>query len=136
MRTVFLILKGDAMKHLFFAGLLSVLLVPHFSYAAENAIDHVNTQQQQHHHAHRPSHSKSQYAQPVDVNHADASQLMTLKGIGVKRAAQIVAYRQAHGLFKTVSDLSHVRGIGEKGLLRLQTNNPSRITINTGANLK
>jgi competence protein ComEA len=61
---------------------------------------------------------------------------MTLKGIGAKRAAQIVAYRQAHGLFKTVSDLSHVRGIGEKGLVRLQANNPSRITINTGANLK
>ncbi|GEM_PF-2498348 len=121
------------MKRLFFAGLLSIFLVPHFSYATENAVDHVSAQQ---HRAHQSAHSKSQYTQPVDVNHADASQLMTLKGVGAKRAAQIVAYRQAHGLFKTVADLSHVRGIGVKGLARLQANNPSRITINTGVNLK
>lgn len=122
------------MRHLFFAGLLSIFLVPHFSYAAENAVDQVSALQ--HHHAHRSSHSKSQYTQSVDVNHADASQLMTLKGVGAKRAAQIVAYRQAHGAFKTVNELSHVRGIGVKGLARLQMNNPSRITINTGINLK
>ena len=121
------------MKHLFFAGLLSIFLAPHFSYAAENAVDHVSVQ---HHHAHRSSHSKSQYTQPVDVNHADASQLMTLKGVGAKRAAQIVAYRQAHGAFKVMNDLSHVRGVGVKGLARLEANNPSRITINTGVNLK
>lgn len=135
MRIMFLILRRHAMKRLFFAGLLSVFLVPHFSYAAKNVVDHVGVQQQ-HHRAHRSSDSKSQYTQPVDVNHADASQLMTLKGIGTKRAAQIVAYRQAHGLFKTAGDLSHVRGIGLKGLARLQANNPGRITINTGVNLK
>ncbi len=121
------------MKQLLFAGLLSIFFVPHFSYAVENPVDHVSIQQ---HHAHRSSHSKSQYTQPVDVNHADASLLMTLKGIGEKRAAQIVAYRQAHGAFKTPDDLSHVRGIGTKGVARLEANNPGRITINTGVNLK
>ena len=77
--------------------------------------------------------SKSDNTQPVDINHADATQFATLKGIGPKKAEAIVAYRTAHGAFKTVNDLAGVKGIGAKSVARLQTNNPGRLTINTAA---
>ncbi|MFT5172027.1 MAG: competence protein ComEA [Gammaproteobacteria bacterium] len=54
-------------------------------------------------------------AQPVDINNADAQALAdAIKGVGLKRAESIVAYRQKNGAFTTVSDLSNVQGIGEK----------------------
>ena len=49
----------------------------------------------------------------IDINSADARELMSLKGIGVKKAATIVAYRQTH-CFKTVQELQNVKGVGTK----------------------
>lgn len=49
----------------------------------------------------------------VDINTADTDTLMTVKGIGEKRAAAIIAYRDSHGQFKSVDDLAQVRGISE-----------------------
>ncbi len=115
------------MKQLFLAGLLSVLLVPHFSYAENKVVDHAMVK---HHHARPHLHSKSQDTQPVNINQADAVQLATLKGIGPKKAEAIVAYRAAHGSFKTVDELAKVRGIGKKSVVRLQTNNPGRLVVN------
>lgn len=123
------------MKQLFLAGLLSILLVPHFSYAGSpaktNAAEHVAHHQKQHR-AHARSHSKSS-TQPVDINQADATQLATLKGIGPKKAEAIVAYRTTHGSFKTAEDLAHVKGIGAKSVARLENKNPGRLMVNTGA---
>jgi len=49
----------------------------------------------------------------VNVNTADAATLAReLKGIGIKRAEAIVAYRQKHGPFKSVDELALVKGIG------------------------
>jgi len=53
-------------------------------------------------------------AQPVDINSADAETLATIKGIGPAKAASIVAWRDAHGEFGSVYDLTQVRGIGMK----------------------
>jgi competence protein ComEA len=54
-------------------------------------------------------------AGPVDINSADAQTLSSaINGVGVKRAEAIVAYRDEHGSFKSVSDLSKVKGIGLK----------------------
>lgn len=39
-----------------------------------------------------------------------------LKGIGEKKAQDIVDYRTEHGPFKTVSDLGNVKGIGDATL--------------------
>ena len=55
-------------------------------------------------------------AELVNVNTADAERLMTLPGIGEKRAADIVAYREEHGPFAKPEDLDKVEGIGEKTL--------------------
>ena len=49
----------------------------------------------------------------VDLNTADAEELMTLPGIGETRAKAIVAYREEHGPFTYVEDLIQVPGIGE-----------------------
>ncbi len=53
------------------------------------------------------------YADPVDINTADASILAgAIDGVGEKKAATIVAYRDAHGPFSSVDELSKVKGIG------------------------
>ncbi|MBS0382431.1 MAG: helix-hairpin-helix domain-containing protein [Proteobacteria bacterium] len=58
-------------------------------------------------------------ATPVNVNKADAQTIATsLDGIGMSKAQAIVAYRDAHGPFKQVEELRHVKGIGEKTLAR------------------
>ncbi|QSZ42342.1 helix-hairpin-helix domain-containing protein [Sulfurimonas aquatica] len=49
----------------------------------------------------------------VDINTAKEKELMTLKGIGAKKATAIVTYRKKH-CFKSVNDLTSVKGIGAK----------------------
>ena len=57
------------------------------------------------------------WAGPVDLNTADAATLAReLKGIGPARAEAIVAWREAHGPFKSPEDLVKVQGIGERVL--------------------
>lgn len=56
----------------------------------------------------------------VDINSANESQLESLPGIGPTKAKAIVAERQANGPFKSVDDLSRVRGIGEKTITELR----------------
>lgn len=49
----------------------------------------------------------------VNVNTADAATLSAgLKGVGSAKAAAIVAYRKAHGPFKSAEELVEVKGIG------------------------
>ena len=43
-----------------------------------------------------------------------------LDGVGPATAQRIVAYRQAHGGFRSVSELDQVPGIGEKKLAALK----------------
>ena len=50
----------------------------------------------------------------VNINTATAEELITLKGIGEKKAHAILEYREVHGLFKTIDDLKNIKGIGEK----------------------
>lgn len=50
----------------------------------------------------------------IDLNIADAEELMRLEGIGEKRAADIVAYREEKGGFRKIEEIMEVPGIGEK----------------------
>ena len=60
---------------------------------------------------------------PVDVNTADAETLAKeLEGIGLARAQAIVAYRKAHGPFRSAEDLLAVKGVGERILLANRDN--------------
>lgn len=67
----------------------------------------------------------------VDVNHATSHQLGMLKGLGSKKAQAIVQYRQTHGQFKQVSDLTAVKGIGVKTLAKIEKDNPGKLMVNT-----
>ena len=57
---------------------------------------------------------------PVNLNTASATELADLKGIGNAKAQAIVEYRDKNGPFKTVDDLRHVKGIGDKMLGKLR----------------
>ena len=58
-------------------------------------------------------------ATPVNINTADAQTIATsLDGIGMSKAQAIVAYRDAHGPFKSVDEVGNVKGIGSKTLAR------------------
>lgn len=55
----------------------------------------------------------------VNLNTASEAELQTLSGIGPAKAADIIAYRESSGGFKSVEDLMNVSGIGEKTYERL-----------------
>jgi competence protein ComEA len=58
-------------------------------------------------------------ATPVNVNTADAETIAkSLDGIGLAKAKAIVAYRDEHGPFKSVDELSQVKGVGPATLQR------------------
>lgn len=48
----------------------------------------------------------------VDLNRADAAQLMTLPGIGETYAQRILEYRAEHGPFESVAELLLIEGFG------------------------
>lgn len=66
-------------------------------------------------------------AQPVvNINQASAAELAeALNGVGISRANAIVAWRQAHGPFKSAEELANVKGIGAATIKR----NQARITL-------
>ena len=57
---------------------------------------------------------------PVNLNSATKEELMTVSGIGDKKADKIIAYRDEHGSFNSVDDLKNVNGFGEKTVAALK----------------
>lgn len=79
-----------------------------------------------------------QEIKPFDLNLADTSQLITLRGIGSKRASTIVRYRNRLGGFISVDQLNEVFGLDSSSLATVKTHTfvsdsfaPHRININT-----
>lgn len=50
----------------------------------------------------------------INLNQAEKEELMTLNGVGEKKAEKIIEYREDNGSFKSIEDLKNVNGIGEK----------------------
>ena len=48
----------------------------------------------------------------INTNKATVPDLVKIKGIGQKYAERIVAYRDKNGPFKTIEDITNVKGIG------------------------
>ncbi|WP_313630933.1 helix-hairpin-helix domain-containing protein [Enterococcus devriesei] len=59
-------------------------------------------------------------AEKININTADLTELQQLTGIGEKKAADIIKYREENGSFRAVEDLTKVSGIGEKTLENLK----------------
>ncbi|DAB30099.1 MAG TPA: RNA-binding protein, partial [Sulfurimonas sp. UBA12504] len=72
----------------------------------------------------------------VDINSASASLLSYVAGIGAKVAQNIIAFREANGVFKTKEQLLKVKGLGKKayeqavGFIRIK--NSKNIFDNSG----
>ena len=56
----------------------------------------------------------------VNINTATVSELQSVKGIGPKTAAAIIAYRDEHGTFNSVDGLEDVKGVGKKSLSKFK----------------
>lgn len=66
------------------------------------------------------------FAAQVNVNTADAETLSgELSGIGQSKAEAIVAYREQHGPYMKIEDLTNVKGIGVGTIER----NKTRLTV-------
>jgi competence protein ComEA len=62
----------------------------------------------------------------VNINTADAEALAAaMDGVGVSKAHAIVAYRKANGPFRSVDDLTGVKGVGDKTVER----NRDKVTV-------
>lgn len=61
----------------------------------------------------------------ININTASVEELTQLKAVGSSYAERIVEYREAHGSFKSVEEITNVKGIGPKTL----ADNIDRITV-------
>jgi len=73
------------------------------------------------------------FAAPIDINKASTQEISeSLSGIGLKKAADIVAYRKENGSFTSIDDLANVKGIGEKTIAK----NKENLLLTTGEKKK
>lgn len=56
---------------------------------------------------------------PVNINTAGPEELQLLDGIGEVYAQRIVEYRKEHGPFKSIEELTNIKGIGKKTVEKL-----------------
>ena len=60
-----------------------------------------------------PENDRSEKDGPVNINTADVHELADLPGVGEVLAERIAAYREKHGAFVTIYDITAVSGIGD-----------------------
>ena len=56
----------------------------------------------------------------VNINTANKETLSTLNGIGPVTAERIIEYREKVGPFKSIEEITKVKGIGEKTFLKIK----------------
>lgn len=63
------------------------------------------------------------HAAPVNINKASAEEIdAALTGVGIKTARAIVTFREKQGPFKSVDQLTDVKGIGDKTVEKNRAN--------------
>lgn len=85
-----------------------------------------------------PTFAKKTAPAPFDINTADTTQLIRLKGIGSKLAARIVKFRDGLGGFISVTQYSEIFGLDSLALSELNRwaavrTTPQKININTAS---
>lgn len=56
----------------------------------------------------------------VDINTASQSELEAVKGLGPAKARAIIEYREKHGPFRSIDDLTKVKGLGKASVAKLK----------------
>lgn len=70
------------------------------------------------------------FAQPIDINTATAKELADgVHGLGMNKAVAIVKYREANGPFKSINDLTKVKGVKEKALNSILADKRNQLTV-------
>lgn len=95
--------------------------VPDNSFAADSKAEPTaSTIKKEAKKADRKAEKKKPTSGSVDINTASREDLETLPGVGPVTAEAIVQYRKANGKFKTIDDLTGVKGIGEKTYAKIK----------------
>ena len=71
----------------------------------------------------------------INVQTASKAELMSIAGIGEKKADAIIKYRKTHKL-KSADDLLHVKGIGKGIVNNVKNNKTSKMAKNASKSMK
>ena len=75
--------------------------------------------------AQETAHTQARSQSIININRATEGELTLLHGIGSSKAQAIILYREMFGRFKTVDELTKVKGIGAKTIEK----NRGRLTV-------
>jgi comEA protein len=77
----------------------------------------------------RPENTYRKAPVKINLNQADKLELLRLAGIGPKKASAIIDYRLLHGPFKSIDDLTKVKGFTKKILAKIVEKNKGVLVV-------
>ena len=87
---------------------------------SDEALVYVPTKEEATSQATQSNASNSKENKKVNLNKASLEELKQVKGLGAKRAQDIIDHRETNGKFKSVDELKKVSGIGAKTIEKLK----------------